>query len=115
MHAIAPNPAEMTFAIDDPAAWAALVPQLKICDAEAAANFETFNVEPGTGEALNHLMLTEGYFQLDPVEWALPWDEMAQAVATMRAAGLSTCFAFMYDEFWLAFAKLDPLLKSIVG
>ena len=55
----------MTFAIDDPASWAALVPQLKICDAEAAANFETFNVEPGTGEALNHLMLTEGYFQLD--------------------------------------------------
>ncbi len=106
---------ETTFAVDDQAAWAALMPQLKICDPESIVAFAPFQVDAETGAALDRLIRTEGYFQLDPVQWCLPWAEMARAAATMRAAGLSPCFVFMYDEFWLAFAKLDPLIRAIMG
>jgi hypothetical protein len=40
---------------------------------------------------------------------------MAEAVARIRNLGLPPAFAFVYDEFWLVFAKLDGLIRSILG
>ena len=40
---------------------------------------------------------------------------MAACVGRLRALGISTVFAFVFDEFWVNFYKLDPLLRYLLG
>jgi len=103
------------FVIDNPESWRALMPALGVCDDRNKGTLKTFNIEPATTAELNRLLQREGYFQLPPVNWELPWTAMAEAVAGLRARGLSTAFAFIYDEFWLAFGKLHWLLVGVLG
>ncbi|HTH98706.1 MAG TPA: phytanoyl-CoA dioxygenase family protein [Stellaceae bacterium] len=96
--------------IDRIETWQRLVPDLTICAPDAMAGFAPIDFPADTLAGTKAGLIEEGYFQLDPPEWGLPWDRMAAAVGTLRQAGLSTCFAFMYDQFWMAFARLHKLL-----
>jgi ectoine hydroxylase-related dioxygenase (phytanoyl-CoA dioxygenase family) len=40
---------------------------------------------------------------------------MAQGITRLIEAGLHPPFAFMYDEFWLLFVKLDNIFKRLLG
>jgi len=101
--------------IDQIETWRALVPTLTVCDDAALARFEPLGFPPEVLAGTAAALVEEGYFQLDPPEWDLPWQEMAAAVTHLRSQGLSTCFAFMYDQFWLAFARLHRLLGHNLG
>jgi hypothetical protein len=95
--------------------WRALVPGLTVCDDNAMARFAALDFSPEVLAGTAAALVEEGYFQLDPPEWDLPWQDMAAAVTSLRGQGLSTCFAFMYDQFWLAFARLHGLLGHNLG
>jgi hypothetical protein len=101
--------------IDRVETWRALVPALTVCDDAIMANFAPLDFSPELLAGTTDALMGEGYFQLDPPEWDLPWQDMATTVTSLRSQGLSTCFAFMYDQFWLAFARLHQLLGHNLG
>lgn len=101
--------------IDRIETWQALVPGLTVCDDGARARYAPIDFAPEVLAGTAAALVEEGYFQLDPPEWELPWQDMAAAVTSLRGQGLSTCFAFMYDQFWLAFARLHRLLGHNLG
>ncbi len=94
--------------------WHAFAPQLHIADAGFFQNIAAFDVGPDHGLAIGELLRTEGYFQ----GFADCGVDLALMVSTVRAladANLSPVFAFLYDEFWLPFAKLHLLYGHIIG
>ena len=101
--------------IDQVETWRALVPGLTVCDDAIMAQFAPLGFAPEVLAGTAAALVDEGYFQLDPPEWNLPWQDMAATVTSLRSQGLSTCFAFMYDQFWLAFARLHQLLGHNLG
>lgn len=103
------------FTVDDPEAWRALFPALRVCDPASAEHFRPFDTDEATLAALRTLIQTEGYFQLDPPPWPLPLSGMGEAVAGLHRNGLPTGFAFIFDEFWLLFFNLHHLLCGILG
>lgn len=74
-----------------------------------------FEVDPGIGASLKELMRVEGYFQLPPPQWGLPLEDMAALVAQLDKQGIPAPFAFLFDEFWLMFAKLARLVETQLG
>lgn len=94
--------------------WHSFAPQLHIAESSFFQNIAAFDVAPDYGQAVGALLRTEGYFQGN-ADWGL---DLAMMVATVRAladANISTVFAFLYDEFWLPFAKLHLLYGNILG
>lgn len=95
-------------------AWAALMPALHI---ENDALLHTAAL-PFGGEYCARLrddLRTEGYCQANENNWAIACDKLAKAVRDLVGAGLSPVFAFLYDEFWLSFRQIDPLLRELIG
>ena len=101
--------------IDKVETWRALVPALTVCDDAIMERFAPLGFAPEVLAGTAAALVEEGYFQLDPPEWGVPWEDMAATVTHLRSHGLSTCFAFMYDQFWLAFAQLHQLLGHNLG
>jgi hypothetical protein len=101
--------------IDRLETWCNLVPGLSVCAPDALSQYKSLGFDAATPESTRAALATEGYFQLEPQDWSLPLGQMAEAVGSLRRAGLSTAFAFMYDAFWLAFAQLDPILRHNLG
>lgn len=64
---------------------------------------------------INESLLDEGYFALDPKDFQLPIDEMANAISQLKSRNMMPVYAFVYDEFWMLFFKLHNLLCSILG
>jgi len=64
---------------------------------------------------INNLINVEGYFQLDPPDWNLPLESMSNLVSGLVQKGLPAPFAFVYDEFWLMFIKMNKIIESIMG
>jgi len=60
-------------------------------------------------------MLQEGYFELPDAALGLPLDAMAAAVCDLARRGQPTPLAFVYDEFWALFERLDPVLRAVLG
>ena len=95
--------------------WQKLAPSLHVDDADYLRSVPPFEVEPQFAEALRQVMRIEGYFQLPPPRWDLPVEEMAALVASLDAQGIPLPFAFMFDEFWLLFMKLNRLIAAQLG
>jgi len=95
--------------------WHRLAPALHIGDAAYLTSTPIFEVNEETGGTLRELMRAEGYFQLPAPQWNLPLEEMAALVATLDKHGIPTPFAFLFDEFWLLFVKLNRLIESQLG
>jgi hypothetical protein len=94
--------------------WHAFAPQLHIAEPGFFQNVAALDVAPDHGIAVGELLRTEGYFQ-GQADWGV---DLALMVATVRAlakANLSPVFAFLYDEFWLPFAKLHHLYGRLIG
>ena len=96
-------------------AWSNLSPNLHVDDNSALEGFETFLVDEATLEALQQKILTEGYIHIQSPEWNLPLEGMSQVITRIVEIGLAPVFAFVYDEFWLAFCKLHHILAGLLG
>jgi hypothetical protein len=95
--------------------WAALAPSLHVCDRSFIRRTGPLHLtDDALGYAL-HQMLSEGYFQLPPIDWGLPLPEMAGVVARLASMDAPAALAWHFDEFWLMFARLQPLLSALLG
>lgn len=95
--------------------WKGLAPALRIMDQPFLSSTQLFDVNAQTTQALYDLMRVEGYFQLPPVDWALPMDEMVALITRLDASGIPLPFAFLYDEFWILYVKLHRVIEPILG
>ena len=95
--------------------WAGLAPELHVCDAVFWQRYTPLGFDAATCETLAQRMVTEGYFQAEPIDWALPIAAMAAVVQTLRDQGIPPIFAYMYDEFWLTSIRLRSVLAAMLG
>jgi Phytanoyl-CoA dioxygenase (PhyH) len=102
-----------TIDIRDPNTWLALAPALSI-GASPAPGFAPFALGAAQAGQLASAVRREGYLQLDSVDWGLPISALAEAITNLHQAGWPPVFGFVYDEFWLVFAKLDRLIAGIL-
>lgn len=96
--------------------WKALNPGMSITDYPFQTPIDS-RVRVTTAEVTRCVqqIREEGHFRLAA---ALPRDRMtrmAQAMENIVAAGYPPAFAYVYDDFWLVFRDLAPLLIPLYG
>ena len=96
-------------------AWVDLNPTLNVCNPERNNPGQVVPIDEAMGNALEPLLVKEGYIQLDKVAWDLPLADMAQAIARLVGCGLVPPFCFMYDEFWMMFSRLHQVMCRLLG
>ncbi len=98
----------------DPAFWQSLAPQFHLADPSFYQNISALDITPDRQRAVRELLRSEGYVQGN-AEWGVRPDAMAALVRKLSAANISPVFAFLFDEFWLPFAKLHLVYADILG
>lgn len=106
---------EATDAWTQQAFWRDFAPSLGIENGERINSTKLFDIAPEGIAGLQSLMRQEGYFQMPPVDWQLPMDEMASLITRLDGAGIPVPLAFVYDEFWLMFIKLHAVIGGLLG
>ena len=99
----------------DPAFWQNLAPGLHVCDPEFIGNQRNLNLDAATLTAMDADLLDEGYTRFLPNDWNFEIDKLAQCVESLQAQDLLPVFSFVYDEYWLLFAKLRDALSHVLG
>lgn len=100
--------------IEVPAYWRGLAPQLSI-GGDSPAVRSVVHVDDALLTDLRSAMLTEGYFQFEPV---LPGDvvnALATCVETLHRESIPLGFACVYDEFWHLNLWLEEVLVALLG
>lgn len=95
--------------------WHAFAPQLHIADPAFLPAARPFALAQEQSAAARAQITQEGYFQIFNLNWGLDLARMAETVRALSRAGAPAAFAFIYDEFWLPFRRLDPIIKSLLG
>jgi hypothetical protein len=95
--------------------WKTFAPDLHIADPGLLPNARLFALADSQGASARHQIAQEGYFQILNLNWSLPIAHMVQTIRGLSRAGVSPAFAFLYDEFWVPFRRIDPIIKSLLG
>jgi hypothetical protein len=95
--------------------WNALAPGLNIENTELQRAAAPLAFDPARLDSLREQMLLDGYFQHTDPALAPDFAAMAEVVRGLSREGLSPVFAFLYDEFWLPFFRLDGLFRELLG
>lgn len=95
--------------------WRAFAPHLHIADPALLTGARPFALAESQSAAARAQITQEGYFQIFNLNWGLDVARMVETVRALSRAGASPAFAFIYDEFWLPFRRLDPIIKSLLG
>jgi Phytanoyl-CoA dioxygenase (PhyH) len=90
--------------------WLALAPGFHIAD---SSYLRPDNHPPDVSEADG--LGSDGYIQLKNLDLGADFPAMANVARAIAAAGLDAVFAFVYDEFWRPFFRLDPLFRKLLG
>lgn len=111
--------------IEDPLFWQSLVPDGTISENpflgigeegfREVRNSEGYEISCSELNSAKSQLLSEGYFQSRPL---LPVPEciaLKRIVNAVVAAGLRPTYALMYDQFYHALGRLDPLLRKLLG
>ena len=94
--------------------WRGLAPHLHIDDPAFYDDIVPVEITPDHQRAMSELLRVEGYFQ-GHLDWGLDMAGLAAIVRGFDAMNISPVFAFLYDEFWLPFAKLHGIYAEILG
>jgi len=89
--------------------WRGLAPRFHIADREFLGPGGEVDSVPGEGLA------RDGYVQIAGLELGADWPAMAALARKLTALSLDPVFAFVYDEFWRPYFRLDALLRRILG
>lgn len=95
--------------------WQQIAPSLHVCDRDYMNTGGLMAIDAAAGDALERLLMTEGYFQLGPQRWATPTADMATCIASLVERGLPAPFCFIYDEFWMTYFSLHQILQRLLG
>jgi hypothetical protein len=96
--------------------WKSTFPKLHIEDDQFIKREVNFQVPQDFSILLKAKIKKEGYFQIDPPNWEttnIP--QMAETVSEMVKLGFPPPMAFLFDEFWLIFRKLNNIAVSVLG
>jgi hypothetical protein len=94
--------------------WRSFAPSLHIEDHAVCTGISPVEITPDQRRAIAELLRVEGYFQ-GSVDWGLDLATLATTIRGLVAANIPAVFAFLYDEYWLPFAKLHRLYSEILG
>ena len=97
------------------ATWRAFAPHLHIADARFLQSPSVFAMNPTQAAAAREQVNAEGYVQVFGMNWGLDLPAMVATVRSLSEAGISPAFAFVYDEFWVPFRKIAPIVKALLG
>lgn len=97
-----------------PEFWHSLAPHLHIDDHAFYADIAPVEITPDHRRVMSELLRVEGYFQGN-LDWGLDLASMAATIRGLDEINISPVFAFLYDEFWLPFAKLNRVYAEILG
>ena len=95
-----------------PRFWTALAPGLSI---GAVTSPPTVVPTAGSLDRFAADIARVGWSQWRPESWDADIAGLAGALGALAAAGLPTPFVFVYDQVWLLFAGLAPLLVRLLG
>jgi hypothetical protein len=96
--------------------WKALNPDMSITDYPFQTPTDTQVQAPSVEvERCVQQMREEGHFRLDSVLSKGRMARMAKVVDNLVAAGYPPAFAYVYDDFWLVFRDLSPVLTPLYG
>lgn len=95
--------------------WRTLMPALHVDDAHFIGTQEPLQLDEAGLEAIRTMVREDGYFQLPPQPWNLPVELLADTVRQLDAQQMPLPLAFVYDEFWLMFWRMDRILHGLLG
>jgi hypothetical protein len=96
--------------------WRSSFPKLHIEDVGFINENLNFQVTQEITNTLKEKIKKEGYFQIDPPNWETTnISQMAETVSELVKLGFPTPMAFLFDEFWVVFQKLNNIAVSILG
>src|SRR5262245_56730949 len=97
-----------------PGYWRQLLPRLHIDDLPFLSRAGRLEIEASNARDLEGLLVSEGYFQLDPPEWGVSIGDLADAVLELGKHNWMPPFVFLYDETWMLFEKLGNVLGHLL-
>jgi hypothetical protein len=96
--------------------WHSSFSNLHIEDVTFINENKNFEVTQIFKKILKEKIRKEGYFQIDPPDWeAINIPQMAEAVSELVKLGFPPPMAFLFDEFWVIFRKLNNIAVSVLG
>lgn len=95
--------------------WREFAPGLHVADARSVQALEGITPSEADMAANRALVVEEGYFQASNIAWPMDIGRMAETVRALDRAGLPPVFAFIYDEFWIPFYRLQPVYAGLLG
>ena len=98
-----------------PEYWRELMPALHVDDAAFIGAQPPMTLDDAGVQAIRAMVQEDGYFHLPPQPWNLPIDQLADTVRALDAQDMPLPLAFVYDEFWLLFWRLDCILQGLLG
>ena len=90
--------------------WRALCPALHVEGEFGRPAFEIGDVNELVGE-----LRLEGYVNVPGVLGKSVFEPLRDCIATLHRAGIPLAFAFVYDEFWLAFQGVSRFIEAALG
>jgi len=107
---------EMLQVFSDPDSWRKVNPYLHIFDRKYLESMAIpMSIDSESINGMRKVILREGYYHVSNLEWQMDLAGMAKAITNLSVKGFSPPFAFVYDEFWLLFAKLHSLIAGLLG
>ncbi len=95
--------------------WQAFAPHLHIADPAFLPAARPFGLAENQSVTARDQIIQEGYFQICNLNWGVDIPRMVETVRALSRAGAPPAFAFIYDEFWLPFRRLGPVIRSLLG
>jgi len=99
----------------DPAFWQKFAPELHVCDSEFISNQTAVSFNADTLTDINTDLLAEGYTRFQPKEWLSDMSLLAVHAERLHTQNFLPVFSFVFDEYWLLFAKLREALSHVLG
>jgi len=85
-----------------------------IDDVQYLKSHDLLHISDINSNLLNRIK-KEGYLQLNVAQWNLDIKAMNTLVAELVRDEIPAPFAFLYDEFWVLFIKLNPIIEILIG
>ena len=98
------------FQVDNIDQWRGLCPELHV-----EGNLDRTSYHIGDMPELLSDLRVEGYVQVPDVLPRSLFGPLADCVSLLHRSGIPTPFAFIYDEFWMAYQGVSSFMSAALG